>query len=165
MADKQPFDHKKFIQKYFVEEVERMQTEGFQYFSFVLIAQIIEAMGGFLDNKPLRAKGQSKKRFGRAIKALFSHPFRKANIDDWLYFHFRCTMSHLFLPSGRLFLVHRKEATQKGLTHLSHYEGRLVLVAEDFAADLRAACQKLLEKVEKGTVDLQPLDVGWTSED
>ncbi len=155
------FDHKQFIQKYFVEEVERMQASGFQYYSFVLIAQIIEAMGGFLDNKPLRAKGQSKKRFGRAIKALFSHPYRKANIDDWLYFHFRCNMSHLFLPSGRLYLVSQEQAEERGMTHLSQKDGRLVLVAEDFSADLRLACEKLLEKVDKGTVDLKPLEVGW----
>ena len=51
-----------FIREVVVDEITKLQGVGLSYMQFVIMGQAIEVLGSFLDNKPMKAKGQSAKR-------------------------------------------------------------------------------------------------------
>lgn len=133
---------KSFINKFFIEEIKRLQKEEFYYFSFILIGQAIEALGGLMDNKPLKAKGQSFKRFTKSINVLMPPKYRLVNRDNVLYDKLRNQMTHSFIPSNALLLITR-EKNINNYNHLDTIDKKLVLIAEDFHEDIVTACNKL----------------------
>ena len=48
-----------FIREVVVNEIAKLQGVGLSYMQFVIMGQAIEVLGSFLDNKPMKAKGQS----------------------------------------------------------------------------------------------------------
>lgn len=142
---------KEFIENNFIREIQRLQDEGFHYFSFILISQAIETLGAFLDKKPFTAQQQSKKRFNQGINRLFPPGYRKANFNHWLYIKLRCTMAHVFIPGGGLLLMSRAECGPEH-KHLEEYQGDLVLIAEDFKADFDKACHRLFQLMDRGEI-------------
>lgn len=142
---------KKFIEHYFINEIDRLNKNNFGYFSFVIIAQAIEMLGAALDDKPFRAKNQSRKRFELGIRALFDERYRQLNANGWLYENFRCNMSHLFVPSNAILLLTKKQATENE-THLSKKGDTVIFIAEDFQKDLKKACLFFLKKMDKGQI-------------
>ena len=52
-----------FIREVIVDEITKLQGVGLSYMQFVIMGQAIEVLGSFLDNKPMKANGQSAKRF------------------------------------------------------------------------------------------------------
>ncbi|MCP4521998.1 MAG: hypothetical protein GY827_09970 [Cytophagales bacterium] len=153
---------KYFVQHYFVNEIERLNKNEFGYFSFVLIAQAIEILGAVLDDKPFRAKNQSRKRFDLAIKALFDVRYQRLNYKGWLYENFRCNMSHLFMPSNAIILTTREEV-EDGMVHLEKKDNTVVFIAEDFQYDLKKACKYLVKKIDKGQVKPKKLGIGLSN--
>jgi hypothetical protein len=133
---------KSFINKFFIEEIKRLQDNEFYYFSFILIGQAIEALGGLMDNKPLKARGQSFKRFTKSINSLMPPKYRLVNKDNVLYDKLRNQMTHSFIPSNSLILI-TKEKNINNYNHLDTVDGKLVLIAEDFYQDIVQACNKL----------------------
>ncbi len=133
---------KSFINKFFIEEIKRLQDNNFNYFSFILIGQAIEALGGLMDNKPLKARGQSFKRFTKSINSLMPPKYRLVNKDNVLYDKLRNQMTHSFIPSNSLMLI-TKEKNINNFNHLDTVDGKLVLIAEDFYHDMVQACNKL----------------------
>ena len=77
---------KEFISRIFIDEIGRLQKEGFYFFSFILMGQAIEALGCFLDNKPMKAKAQSSKRFSKALNILMGNKYQ------WLIMTIGCTI-------------------------------------------------------------------------
>lgn len=133
---------KTFVNKFFVEELKRLQDENFHHFSFILIGEAIETLGGLMDNKPLKAKAQSMKRFNKAIYSLMPRKYTLANDDNFLYDKLRNQMVHSFIPSASLVLTCRKQNTNN-YKHLETIEGKMVLISEDFYQDLLHACKRL----------------------
>lgn len=152
---------KKFVQHYFIEEIARLNQHNFGYFSFVVIAQAIEMLGAALDDKPFRAKNQSRKRFDLGIRALFDERYQRLAINGWLYENFRCNMSHLFVPSNAILLLTREQATENE-KHLSKKGESVIFIAEDFQEDLRKACLFFIKKIDKGQV--KPKKIGGSFE-
>ena len=144
-------DLKKFIDHYFVNEIARLNKNDFGYFSFVLISQAIEILGAALDDKPFRARNQSKKRFDLGIRALFDERYQRLNYNSWLYDNFRCNISHLFVPSNAIILLTKAQATEDQI-HLSKEGHAVIFIAEDFQEDLQKACKYLFKKIDKGQV-------------
>lgn len=145
---------KEFISRVFIQEIGRLQKEGFFFFSFILIGQAIEALGCFLDNKPLKATAQSSKRFSRSLNLLMGYRYRAVNQDHWLYDKLRNQLTHAFVPSKYLYLTHRNQKPL-GVEHLQRVDGKLVLVAEDLYEDLVKGCNKLFSMIDKGEVPLK----------
>ena len=56
-----------FIREVIVDEITKLQGVGLSYMQFVIMGQAIEVLGSFLDNKPMKAKGQSAKRFSLGV--------------------------------------------------------------------------------------------------
>lgn len=142
---------KAFVNKFFIQEIKRLQEEEFYYFSFILIGQAIEALGGLADNKPLKAKGQSFRRFTNAINGFMPPAYRLINKDNILYDKLRNQMTHSFIPSNALILTTRERNT-RGYKHLQTVDRQIVLIAEDFYDDLLYACDKLFYLLDKGKI-------------
>jgi len=62
-----------FIREVVVNEIAKLQGVGLSYMQFVIMGQAIEVLGSFLDNNPMKAKGQSAKRFSLGVKKPDSH--------------------------------------------------------------------------------------------
>ena len=60
-----------FLEEVIIRELGKMQEIEISYMPFVLMGQAIEVLGGFLDNKPMKAKGQSSRRFSNSVNRLF----------------------------------------------------------------------------------------------
>lgn len=138
---------KAFVNKFFVQELDRLQKENFHHFSFILIGEAIETLGGLLDNKPLKAKAQSMKRFTKSIDVLMPRSYSVLNKDNFLYDKLRNQMVHSFIPSSSLILISRKN-NPNNYKHLQIIEGRLVMISEDFYIDLVHACNRLFNLLD-----------------
>ena len=145
---------KEFISRIFIDEIGRLQKEGFYFFSFILMGQAIEALGCFLDNKPMKAKAQSSKRFSKGLNILMGNKYRIVNNAHWLYDKLRNQLTHSFVPSKSLYLLSRNKQTAE-LQHLQWHNDRLVLVAEDMYDDLKGACKHLFSMIDKDKVTLK----------
>lgn len=120
------------------------------YMKFVLIGQTIEVLGALLDNKPMKAKGQSAKRFNHAINSLFGGDYRVQNSDYYLYDKLRNQMTHSFIPGGDIELYNTALDTPK--KHMKKEGGILVMVADEFYNDIVQASNRLLYLIKVGKV-------------
>ncbi len=141
----------KFLQEVVIRELGKAQQAGLSYMHFVLMGQAIEVLGSFLDSKPVKAKGQSAKRFSMAANGLFGGRYRLLNDNHMLYDKLRNQMTHTFIPSADLLLLNRQDASGK-YRHLEYADGKLVLVGEIFYADICAACARLSRLLKEGKV-------------
>ena len=48
-----------FLETVVIGELGKVQNAGLSYMQFVLMGQAIEVLGGFLDRKPMKTKGQA----------------------------------------------------------------------------------------------------------
>lgn len=140
-----------FLNDVIVGELGKMQQVGLSYMQFVLMGQAIEVLGGFLDNKPMKSKGQSSRRFSNSVNRLFGGRYRLLNDGYFLYDKLRNQMTHTFIPGKDLLLL-RKENQDEKYTHLEYNEGRLVLVAEVFYQDICGACSRLIDGMKAGRI-------------
>jgi len=149
-------EEKEFIKRIFIDEIGRLQTEGFYFFSFIIMGQAIETLGCFLDNKPMKARAQSSKRFSKSVNILMGNEYRAVNKDHWLYDKLRNQLTHSFVPGKSLWLCSRKNQPE-GVVHLEQLNDRLVLVAEDMYDDLVKGCEKLFGMIDRGKVPLKQI--------
>ena len=140
-----------FLREWVIAGLIDLQKAGFHYYSFIVMAQAVEVLGAFLDEKPFRAKEQARARFQKAMRVLFPPPYARLNEGDGLYHKLRNHLAHFLVPSSELILTTR-EALQPGQVHLGVWEGRTVLVAEDFLHDLVRATNMIIRKLEEGKI-------------
>ena len=138
-----------FLYQVVLEELEKLQQAGLTYVPFVIMGQTVEVLGGFLDQKPMKARGQSARRFAAGVKYLFGGRYRALNENNFLYDKLRNQMTHAFIPSRRLILLPGKK---EGWEHLQLQGGQLVLIAEVFYQDIRQACERLIALLKSGRV-------------
>lgn len=139
-----------FLNTVVLDELEKLQHAGLSYMNFVIMGQTMEVLGGFLDRKPMKAKGQSALRFAAAVRYLFGGRYRALNENNFLYDRLRNQMTHTFLPGGNLRLV--SSARESGYSHLEIEGECLTLVAETFHDDIRRACHRLVELLKEGRI-------------
>ena len=106
-----------FIREVVVDEITKLQGVGLSYMQFVIMGQAIEVLGSFLDNKPMKAKGQSAKRFSLGVKKLFGGRYRLLNDNGFLYDKLRNQMTHTFIPGSDLILLNQED-NKNGYKHL-----------------------------------------------
>lgn len=140
-----------FLDEVIVKELGKLQKAGLSYMPFVCMGQAIEVLGGFLDHKPMKAKGQSAKRFSNGVNRLFGGRYRLLNDNYFLYDKLRNQMTHTFIP-GRDLLLLAKTGQDGQPRHLSYTGGQLVLVSEVFYQDICTACERLKEYLRSGRV-------------
>ncbi len=142
---------KDFIQKVFIEETNKLIENGSHHFAFVIMAQGLETLGSFLDNKPLKARDQSKLRFSHAINRLMPREYAGLNNNHRLYDQLRASLAHTF-TAGRYVFLTSKSDHEFGKKHLQQVNNKLVIVAEYFYDDFTKACKRLIEGMEKGII-------------
>jgi len=142
---------KEFIQKVFIDDIQKLIDAQLYHFAFVIMAQGLETLGSFLDNKPLKARDQSKLRFSHAINRLMPKEYASWNNNHRLYDQLRASMSHTFTTSRHLILTSKNDSTFAN-KHLAEIDGQLVLIAETFYNDFKKACLRLFDGMNKGIV-------------
>ena len=145
-----------FIREVIVDEITKLQGVGLSYMQFVIMGQAIEVLGSFLDNKPMKAKGQSAKRFSLGVKKLFGGRYRLLNDNGFLYDKLRNQMTHTFIPGNDLILLNQ---AKNGYKHLQIIDGKLVLISEVFNEDICKASERLLEAIKNGV--LSPKNIAY----
>lgn len=141
----------RFLNEVVIGELGRIQGLELSYMQFVLMGQTIEVLGSFLDAKPVKARGQSSRRFARSVDRLFGGRYRLLNDGFFLYDKLRNQMTHAFLPGGDLLLFGTRELAGE-YRHLEFAGKRLVLVGEVFYEDICAACRRLLRGLKEGKI-------------
>ncbi|MBP3419285.1 MAG: hypothetical protein J6K74_01670 [Marinifilaceae bacterium] len=139
-----------FIDTIIKGELKQIIESNALYMKFVLIGQTIEVLGALLDNKPMKAKGQSARRFNHAINSLFGGDYRVQNSDYYLYDKLRNQMTHSFIPGGDIELYSHASDTDK--KHMKRDNGVLVMVADEFFRDIVAASNRLLYLIRVGKI-------------
>ena len=140
-----------FLEEVIVRELGKVQQAGLTYMQFVLMGQAIEVLGSFLDRKPMKAKGQSSRRFTQAVNYLFGGRYRLLNDNYFLYDKLRNQKTHTFIPGGDLLLVSNREEGND-YKHLEYAEGKLVLVGATFYEDICKACSRLINNLKEGKI-------------
>ncbi|MDR0766790.1 MAG: hypothetical protein LBF09_07655 [Odoribacteraceae bacterium] len=146
----------RFLHDVIVVELSRMQGIGLSYMPFVAMGQAIEVLGGFLDGKPMKARGQSARRFSACVNKLLGGKYRLANEKNRLHDALRNQMTHAFLPGKELLLLDRA-SNRAGYKHLQEVDGRLVLVSEDFHDDLCRAVERLRVALVEGRLEAKAI--------
>lgn len=141
----------KFLDEVVIRELGKIQQADLCYMQFVLMGQAIEVLGGFLDNKPMKAKGQSSKRFSNGVNRLFGGRYRLLNDNYFLYDKLRNQMTHTFIPGGDLLLYSHK-ALAGNAGHLEYAGGKLVLISDVFYQDICTASARLVNLLKEGKV-------------
>lgn len=137
-------DNSEFIQDFIVEESHSLLEHGHHLAAVTLMAQSVEFLGAFLDNKPLGARQQSKIRFRNAIYHLFPPRYAQCNRKGRLYTQLRSGLSHMLIPSAHIVLT---DVPQK---HLSEIDNKLYLHPVSFQADLKLAAEKIQKRLNSG---------------
>ncbi len=150
-----------FLQRVILDDLQKLQRADLSYMHFVVMGQVIEVLGGFWDNKPIKARGQSSRRFSAAVKYLFGGRYRSLNDNGFLYDKLRTQMTHTFMPAQDVLLLNKAE---KNFRHL-HYtsDHKLVLIAEDFYRDICKACERLEFLLREG--QLKPKNIVLQNEE
>jgi hypothetical protein len=146
----QPFSFMKeieIIRRVFIAETTSLVKNKNSIAALMMMSQGIEALGAYLDDKPLKAKKQSKRRFSLALKKLFPLRYTLLNEKDFLYNQLRCNLSHLLIPGKNILSLYREESTE---THLSFQDEKLILIMEDLLDDFVCACEKVMLMIEEG---------------
>lgn len=153
-----PEQHIEFLEKQVLGSVKKTFDDNQLLFGFMVMGQAIEIMGSYLDDKPMRAKQQSLKRFSIAINRLFPKAYRDANQSSFLYYQLRACMTHMFVPTARLSLNAGRQTKEK--PHLYVKEGVMYLYSEDFLADFTSAVQNLQNRISAGKLKLKNISSG-----
>ncbi|MFO7878574.1 MAG: hypothetical protein ACQES0_07590 [Bacteroidota bacterium] len=146
----------KFIREVMVAEIRALLKHDHERAAFVMMGQSIEVLGAFLDDKPLKARQQSKKRFRNALYHLFPGKYSSMNRGDRLYNEFRSSLTHMLVPSARLKLTSRDMSG-----HLTEKEGKLVLHAGSLADDIERAGEAIIKRLNSGELRRKRIGFDW----
>jgi hypothetical protein len=145
-----------FIREAIIDEINALIRHGHYRAAFVMMGQTVEIFGAFLDDKPMKARQQSKKRFRNALYHLFPGKYSHLNRGDHLYNQFRSSLTHMLMPSSHLKLVNN--APEK---HLKEQDSRLVLNAESFARDIERAGEAIIKRLNSGELRRKRIAFDW----
>jgi hypothetical protein len=135
-------DHINFLRKDILGNVEKMYDAGLEKYACLIMAQGIEVLGAYLDDKPMRAKAQSAKRFSLAIYKLFGDKYLHINKRNRLYYQLRANFIHMLLPTNSL-----KFADNEKL-HLSEKDGVILIVPSVLLRDFSRAINKIVSMLQ-----------------
>ncbi|MDD3860040.1 MAG: hypothetical protein PHW83_07570 [Bacteroidales bacterium] len=154
--------HIEFLQQQVYKSVKKVFDDNQLIFGFMLMSQATEILGSYLDDKPLRAKQQSYKRYCLAINKLYPSIYVNANKNGFLYYQLRACMTHLFIPTARLSLNSGRQTKEK--PHLSITNGVMFLYSDDFFDDFRKAIEKLISLIKSDKIKLKSISSGQINE-
>ena len=146
---------KYFLNKILIEDVKKLIDNQQYYIALIIMSQSIETLGAFLDNKPFRAKAQSKKRFSLALRYLFPNKYKKANNNFFLFDKLRNHIAHILIPSSRINIL-EKNSEEK---HMQIINGVLNISITEFYKDVKTATEKLIKMIDNKEIKYKKLDI------
>lgn len=136
-------DHINFLQNEILGKIQKMYDAGLEEYACLIMAQGIEVMGAYLDDKPMRAKAQSAKRFSLAIYKLFDVRYISINKKNRLYYQLRANFIHMLLPTNSL------KFSDNEKLHLSEEDGVILIVPSVLLRDFSKAIYKIISMLQK----------------
>jgi len=148
-----------FLRKTIVDDVKFLIDNKKYYSALVILSQTIETLGAFMDNKPFRAKMQSKKRFGLALRFLFPRNYKRANNDFFLYSKLRNQIAHILIPSTLINIIEYTGVNNEHMT--SNKNGILFISVNQFHKDVELAINRLEEKFNSGEFKTKTVTINF----
>ncbi len=143
---------KAFIQKVYIEDLEKVFNQRQFYITFIVMGVGIEFLGKCLDTGSDNWNHASKRPneiFNDAIGLLNSFSRYQQYVNSHqLYNSFRCGLAHASSPKSKITFSSGNETP-----HLQINGGRLNLKCEDFFADFKAACWEVINWPHYSTYD------------
>ena len=130
-------------------ELDGLIDHGFIDSAFIIAVMGIELLGAVADDKPIRANGQSSKRFKVGLRKFFPKRYSKPSITENIYKGIRCNVGHLLRFAGKIDFV-----TDTNL-HLTEHDLVLKIHKKQFITDYISACDKLTTRVLNNDITLK----------
>ncbi|HRW22202.1 MAG TPA: hypothetical protein PLO05_05535 [Bacteroidales bacterium] len=140
-------EHIEFLKNDVLGTINKMYESGLETMSCLIIAQAIEVLGAYLDDKPMRAKAQSAKRFSLAVYKLFDYKYAAFNRKNRLYYQLRANYIHMLMPTDSLKFVSNKKL------HLTDEDGAINIVPYVLLKDFTHAINKLIKMLEEKSLN------------
>lgn len=144
-----------------LDEMRRIiDNAGALYLSYVCTATGVELLGACQDAYPYEQEGKSRERFEKGlstymskVRAGYGNPdFYGKNSKYDIYKHLRCGMAHVMRPQGKVAIIGRGNAQQRGWSHLDIYiSDQVIFTAEDFFDDYKMAVELMLKDIASST--------------
>ena len=145
-----------FIEHYLIDNVKSL-LKAKQYYPLFVYASIgIETLGAMIDDKPIRARNQSKYRFGTALFHLFPNQYGFVNKQAFLYESLRNHSAHNLLPSSQLMILSEDNGT---IRHLDKRRDKTVFIIETFAQDFIKASEMAIQKINDGEARIKHIEI------
>jgi len=149
-----------FLRGTIVEDVKLLIDNNRYYSALIILSQTIETLGAFMDNKPFRAKMQSKKRFSLALKYFFPKSYKRANNNFFLYNKLRNQIAHILVPSTLINII---EYTNDNYEHMtSNKEDVLYISVNSFYNDVVKAIDMLEHKFNTEELKQKKIQINFT---
>ncbi|HOK37426.1 MAG: hypothetical protein WHW07_03690 [Bacteroidales bacterium] len=143
-------DHIDFLNKRIIETVSKLLNQNENVLTVMISAQAIEVLGAYLDDKPMRAKGLSAKRFELALYKLFPKKYAEVNTKSFLYSQMRACLTHMFIPTSSLLIVGNQDSEY--YKHLEIENETIVIKVEELYKDLINATNKVKKLLFEGKI-------------
>lgn len=131
--------------------------EGHTVVATLVMSQLIEIMGSYLDAKPMRSREQSANRFNTAIYRLFPIKYSKANRKSFLYYQLRTSIVHTLTPTCSIALK-----SGKSDLHLTEMDETVEIYTGNLLSDTEKALEILVRLINEDKVKLKKLASGST---
>ncbi len=138
-----------------LNQIRSLIAEKHTVVSVLTMSQLIEIMGSYLDEKPMRSKEQSANRFNTAIYRLFPIPYSKANRKSFLYFQLRTSLVHTLTPTCSITLK-----SGKSDKHLSLNNEVMEIYVENLFNDTQKAVEILIRLINEDKIKLKKFAQG-----
>ena len=138
-----------------LDHAKSLNAEGNNVVATLVMSQLIEIMGSYLDNKPMRSREQSANRFNTAIYKLFPIKYSKANRKSFLYYQLRTSIVHTLTPTSSIIL---KSGTSE--QHLSEKDEITEIYTGNLLCDTEKALRILIRLINEDKVKLKKLAAG-----
>jgi hypothetical protein len=131
------------------KEIIDLLENGFIDSAFLIAVMGIEFLGAVADDKPLRANGQSSKRFKIGLRKFFPKRYGKPSITEHIYKGLRCNAGHLLHFSSKI------EFVEDPTLHLKEDGIILKIHKREFVEDYIKAAEKLSNRILEGLIQLK----------
>ena len=131
------------------KEIKVLLENGFIDSAFLICIMGIEFLGAMVDEKPIRANGQSSKRFKIGLRKFFPKRYGKPSITEVIYKGLRCNVGHLLQFSTRI------EFTQEISSHLNEEDLAIKISKKQFIKDYILATEKMNQRFTDGIYQLK----------
>ncbi len=136
-------------------QAKHLTDNGNSVLATLVMSQLIEIMGSYLDEKPMRSREQSANRFNTAIFRLFPIKYSKANRKSFLYYQLRTSIVHTLTPTCSI-------ALKNGISdkHLTETEEVTQIYTGNLLKDIEKAVSILSRLINEDKIKLKKLASG-----